>query len=48
MSKTMLGVGALLDGVLVVLNQYFNWSGDLNYALGALAIIWGVLILKQN
>ena len=48
MSKTVLGGGALVDGLLIVANQYFGWSGDLNYLLGALAIIWGVLILKQR
>ena len=48
MSKTVLGAGALLDGLLIVANQYFGWSGDLNYLFGTLAVVWGIIILKKN
>ena len=41
-------MGALLDGLLIVANQYFGWSSDLNYLWGALAVIWGIIILKKS
>lgn len=48
MSKKLLGLGALLDGVLILLTQYSGWPNELNYFWGALVVIWGFLILKQK
>lgn len=48
MTKTILAGGAILDGLAIAANQYFGWSGELNYLLGALAFIWGFLILKSK
>jgi hypothetical protein len=46
--KIILGAGAILDGVFILATQYFGFPGSLHYLSAALAIIWGVLILKQK
>lgn len=48
MLKNILVSGAILDGLVIIANQYYGWSSGLNYLLGALAIIWGFLILKSK
>lgn len=48
MSKSVLGWGAALDGGLILATQYLGWSGDLYYLWGALAVVWGIIILKQK
>jgi len=46
--KIILGAGAILDGVFIVGTQYLGWSSDLHYLWGALAVVWGIIILKQK
>ena len=48
MLKNILGFGAILDGILILLTQYLGWPDNLHYLWGALAVIWGILILKQK
>ncbi|MEK9194478.1 MAG: hypothetical protein AAB884_01575 [Patescibacteria group bacterium] len=48
MSKNLLGWGALVDGVLILMTQYFGWPDSLNYLWGALAVIWGIIAFKKN
>ena len=48
MMKTVLAGGAILDGLVIVANQYFGWSDELNYLFGALSFVWGFLILKSK
>ena len=47
-SNGILGWGAVGDGVLIVLTQAMGWSGNLNYLWGALAVVWGILILNNK
>ena len=47
-AKTILGAGAILDGVLILVTEYFGFPGALHYLWASLAIIWGVLIFNQK
>ena len=47
-SKEVLGAGAILDGILIALTEYMQWSGSLHYLWAALAVVWGIIILMQK
>ena len=46
MSKQMMGWGAIVVGVLIVLTELMGWRGDLNYLWAVLVLIWGVKAFK--
>ena len=48
MIKNVLIVGAVLDGLMIIANQHFGWSGGLNYLLGGLAVLWGIFVFKNK
>jgi len=47
-SKTVLGLGAILDGILIAATAYLGWPGYLYYIWALLAVVWGVLIFLQK
>ncbi len=47
-SKSVLGGGAILDGILIAATKLMKWPGRLYYLWALLAIIWGVIILMQK
>ena len=46
LSKGMMGWGAVLVGVLIALNEYMAWSGNLNYLWAVIVLVWGFMALK--
>ena len=48
LSKEILGIGAILDGILIALTQYMGWPANLQYLWAVLAVIWGIVILTQK
>jgi len=46
MDKKMMGWVAIVVGVLIALNQYMTWNGNLNYLWAVLVLIWGIMALK--
>ena len=46
LSKTQMGWGAIVVGVLIALTQLFGWSGNLHYLWAVLVLIWGIVALR--
>ena len=48
LSKGMMGGGAILLAILIVLTMLLDLPETLNYLWALLALIWGILTLKGN
>ena len=46
MSKSQMGWGAVIVGVLMALTQFFGWSGNLHYLWAVLVLISGFMSIK--
>ena len=46
--KTLLGAGAIFDGLAIAATQYMGWPAELHYLWAALAIVWGILIFVSK
>ena len=42
-SKSMMGWGAIILAVLIVLSELMAWPGWTSYIWAALALIWGIM-----
>lgn len=46
LSKSMMGWGAVIVGVLMAATEYLAWSGSLNYLWAVLVLLWGLSAFK--
>lgn len=46
LSKSQMGWGAVVVGVLVALTEFMAWPGNLNYLWAVLVLVWGYLSLQ--
>jgi hypothetical protein len=46
MNKSMMGWGAIIVGVLMILTEVMAWPGYLNYIWSVLVLIWGAMAFK--
>ncbi len=44
-SKMFVGWAAIVDGVLIALNQLLTWPGGLQYLWAVIAVILGIWVL---
>jgi len=45
-SKSMMGWGAVLVGVLIAATTFLEWNTNLNYLWSLLVLIWGFAAFK--
>ncbi len=48
LSKTVMGVPAVVVGLLIALTQYMGLPGYLQYVWAVLVLLWGVLALSSK
>lgn len=48
MSKTMMGVPAVVVGILIAATQYLSLPGYLQYVWALLVLLWGIIALASK
>ena len=46
-SKSVMGGGAILVGILIAITEWKALAGNLNYLWAVLVLIWGIMAYKE-
>lgn len=46
MNKSMMGWGAVIVGILIILSEVLTWPSWTSYLWGILVLLWGLMSFK--